>query len=74
MTSLWITGVVVAASSCATKPVIAPPPLPERPALASLVQDRNDQTGEVGVWMNFHDLRLLTKYAESVEAVRKTWR
>jgi hypothetical protein len=70
--SLLITGAVI---SCATPPPkVAPPPLPERPTLKSMVKDRNDSTGEVGAWMNFEDLRRLTRYSESVEAVRRKWR
>ena len=70
LTTLLIIGV----SSCATPiPKVAPPPLPERPVLKSIVKDKNDKTGEVGAWMNFPDLRKLTKYSESVEAVRGKW-
>lgn len=72
--SWWITGASLISGCAGTRPVIAPPPLPERPVLASIVQDRNDRTGELGVWMGFGDLRKLTKYAESVEAVRQKWK
>jgi len=69
--SLLITG----ASSCATTvQKVAPPPLPERPSLTSIVQDKNDATGEIGVWISIPDLRKLTKYSESIEAVRGNWK
>jgi len=53
---------------------VAPPPLPERPVLTSIVKDKNDITGEMGVWMSIPDLRKLTKYSESIEAVRENWK
>jgi hypothetical protein len=48
--------------------------LPERPVLISIVKDKNDISGEAGAWMNFGDLRKMTKYSESVEAVREKWK
>lgn len=61
-------------SGCVTAPVVAPPPLPERPAMKSTVKDRNDITGEVGVWMDISDARRLVRYIEDIEAVRAKWR
>jgi len=72
--SWLIIGAISLSSCCANRPMVAPPPLPERPALGSITQDRNDKTGELGVWMDFQDLRKMTKYAESVEAVREGWK
>lgn len=73
--ALTMSLLIIGASSCATvTPRVAPPPLPERPVLASLVKDRNDGDGRLGVWLSFEDLRRLTKFAESVEAVRGKWR
>jgi hypothetical protein len=74
MMSWLIIGAISLSSCCANRPVVAPPPLPERPVLNSITQDRNDRSGELGVWMDFQDLRKLTKYAESVEAVKDTWK
>jgi hypothetical protein len=66
---------IIGGSSCATAPArVAPPPLPERPVLASMVKDKHDGDGRLGVWLSFEDLRRLTKYAESVEAVRGKWK
>jgi hypothetical protein len=74
--TLSIIGTSVLISSCShtvVKPVAAPPPLPARPVLESIVVDRNDKTGELGAWLSFGDLRKLTVYAEQVELVREKW-
>jgi len=62
------------ASSCVHRPVVAPPPLPSKPVLASICADRNDRTGELGAWMSVEDLRVLAKYINRVETVREVWK
>lgn len=72
---LMMSCLIIGASSCARPPArVAPPPLPERPVLASMVRDKNDATGEVGAWLSFGDVRQLTRWAESIEAVRDLWK
>ena len=73
---LMISLIIGVASSCGrtvTVQKIAPPPLPERPTLTSICKDKNDETGEQGFWLDLLDLKKLTKYAESIEAVRQLW-
>lgn len=75
MMILLITCVGIGVSGCAgTVPVVAPPPLPAKPALTSAVQDANDRTGEVGVWLSYQDVRRLVRYMEDVETVKDKWR
>jgi len=67
---LLITGV-----GCISKPVIAPPPLPERPMLKSVeYMEHPEHKGVWGFWMNMADMKLLTIYAEQIEAVRAKWK
>lgn len=53
---------------------VAPPPLPDRPALHSLQRLAHPRTAELGYWLNDPDLRALTVYSEGVEAVREKWK
>jgi hypothetical protein len=59
---------------CSETVKLARPPLPDKPHLGSLCQDKNDRNNEPGWWINDPDMRNLTKAWEGVEAVKDGWK
>lgn len=72
LSSLLSISALVGCQSAAPK--LVGPPLPAPPELKSMVPDKNDKTGEVGLWMNMNDGQKEAVYRETVESVRRNWR
>lgn len=64
-----------AGAGCAGKTVeFVKPPLQDPPELASIVSDKNDQTGEKGYWMNRGDAERLAGFFGHINNVRESWK
>lgn len=65
---------ICVAAGCATKVEFVRPPLQDPPRIASIVLDKNDQTGEKGFWLNRDDTEAIARFMGHVIHIKETWK
>jgi hypothetical protein len=68
----WLS--IFALASCQTAPAkTVMPPLPDPPLLSSMVADKNDKTGELGLWQSVVDAQAEAEWRERVRSYKNSF-
>lgn len=75
MKNFWsLVALVCILSGCGGRSIeFVRPPLQDPPLVKSVVADKNDKSGEDGVWMTWPDYQAEMLFNEHVRNVKKDW-